>query len=50
MGMDEESDLKVETEALMFAAQEHALRTNAVKFNIDKKQRIVSYADFLEKE
>ena len=30
------SDLKVETEALIFAAQEQALRTNAVKFNIDK--------------
>ena len=29
------SDLKVETEALIFAAQEQALRTN-VKFNIDK--------------
>ena len=30
------SDLKVETEALIFAAQEQALRTNAVKFNIDR--------------
>ena len=30
------SDLKVETEALIFAAQEQALRTNYVKFNIDK--------------
>ena len=30
------SDLKVETEALIFAAQEQALRTNAVKCNIDK--------------
>ena len=29
-------DLKVETEALIFVAQEHALRTNYVKFNIDK--------------
>ena len=29
-------DLKVETEALIFAAQEQALRTNYVKFNIDK--------------
>ena len=30
------SDLKVETEALIFAAQEQALRTNYVKFNIGK--------------
>ena len=30
------SDLKVETEALIFAAQEQALRANYVKFNIDK--------------
>ena len=30
------SDLKVETEALILAAQEQALRTNYVKFNIDK--------------
>ena len=30
------SDLKVATEALIFAAQEQALRTNYVKFNIDK--------------
>ena len=30
------SDLKIGTEALMFAAQEQALRTNYVKFNIDK--------------
>ena len=30
------SDLTVETEALTFAAQEQALRTNAVKFNIDR--------------
>ena len=30
------SVLKVETEALIFAAQEQALRTNYVKFNIDK--------------
>ena len=30
------SDLKVETEALIFAAQEQARRTNYVKFNIDK--------------
>ena len=30
------SDLKVETEALIFAAQEQALRTNVVKCNIDK--------------
>ena len=30
------SDLKVETEALIFTAQEQALRTNYVKFNIDK--------------
>ena len=28
-------DLKVETEALIFAAQERALRTNYVKINID---------------
>ena len=28
-------DLKVEIEALIFAAQEQALRTNAVKFNIE---------------
>ena len=31
-----ESDLKVETAALTFSAQEQALRTNYVKFNIDK--------------
>ena len=30
------SDLKVETEALIFEAQEQAQRTNYVKFNIDK--------------
>ena len=30
------SDLKVETEALTFAAQEQALRTNYIKFNIDQ--------------
>ena len=30
------SDLKIGTEALIFAAQEQALRTNYVKFNIDK--------------
>ena len=30
------SKLKLETEALIFAAQEQALRTNAVKFNIDR--------------
>ena len=30
------SDLEVETEALIFAAQEQALRTNYVKFNIGK--------------
>ena len=29
-------DLKVETEALTFSSQEQALRTNNVKFNIDK--------------
>ena len=29
-------DLKVETEPLLFAAQEQALRTNSAKFNIDK--------------
>ena len=29
-------DLKVETEALIFAAQEQALRTNYVEINIDK--------------
>lgn len=29
-------DLKVETEALVFAAQEKALGTNYVQFNIDK--------------
>ena len=29
-------DLKVETEALIFAAQEQALRTNYIRFNIDK--------------
>ena len=32
------SDLKVENEALIFAAQEQALRTNVVKFNIDDKR------------
>ena len=31
------SDLKVETEALIFEAQEQALRTNVVKCNIDSK-------------
>ena len=30
------SDLKVETEALIFAAQGQALRTNYVKFDIEK--------------
>ena len=30
------SDLKVQTEALIFAAQEQALRTNYVKYNVDK--------------
>lgn len=30
------SDLKVETKAIIFADQEQALRTNYVKFNIDK--------------
>ena len=30
------SDLKIGTEALIFAVQEQALRTNYVKFNIDK--------------
>ena len=30
------SDLKVETEALIFAAQEQVLRTNYLKFHIDK--------------
>ena len=30
------ADLKPETESLIFAAQENALRTNYVKFNIDK--------------
>ena len=30
------ADLKVETEALICAAQEQTLRTNYVKFNIDK--------------
>ena len=30
------ADLKVETEALICAAQEQALRKNYVKFNIDK--------------
>ena len=30
------SDLKVETEELIFAAQEKALSTHAVKFNVDK--------------
>ena len=29
-------DLKVETGTLIFAAQEQALRTNCVRFNIDK--------------
>ena len=32
------SDLKVETEALIFAAQELALRTNVVKCSIDKTE------------
>ena len=31
-----QSDLKVQTEALIFAAQEQALRTNYIKHNIDK--------------
>ena len=35
----EKGDLKVETEALIFAAQEQALRTNYVKFNL--KQLLV---------
>ena len=30
------SDLKVQTEALIFAAQEQALRTNYIKHNVDK--------------
>ena len=30
------SDLKAETAALICAAKEHALRTNYIKFNIDK--------------
>ena len=29
-------DLKVETEARIFAAQEQAVRTNYIRFNIDK--------------
>ena len=29
-------DLKVETEACIFAAQEQAVRTNYIRFNIDK--------------
>ena len=32
----QKSDLKVETEALICAAQEKAIRTNYIKFNIDK--------------
>ena len=32
----QKSDLKVETEALICAAQEQAIRTNYIKFNIDK--------------
>ena len=32
----QKSDLKVETEALFCAAQEQAIRTNYIKFNIDK--------------
>ena len=30
------ADLKVETEAMMYAAQEQAIRTNYVKHKIDK--------------
>ena len=36
MAPPKNGDLKVETEALVFAAQEQALRTNYIKFNIDK--------------
>ena len=32
----QKSDLKVETEALICAAQQQAIRTNYIKFNIDK--------------
>ena len=32
----QKSDLKEETEALICAAQEQAIRTNYIKFNIDK--------------
>jgi len=30
------SDLKITTEALLFSAQEQAIRTNYIKFHIDK--------------
>ena len=30
------SDLKSETEALLFAAQEHAIRANYIKYHIEK--------------
>ena len=33
----QKSDLKPETKALIYAAQEHALRTNYIKFNINSR-------------
>ena len=36
MGLDKKSDLKAGTEAVIFAAQEQALRTNYVEFHVEK--------------
>ena len=38
-----QSDLKVQTEALIFAAQEQALRTNYIKNKIDKTNESPMY-------
>ena len=45
-----QSDLKITTEALICAAQEQAIRTNHIKYNIDKIADSPRHVDYVKKE
>ena len=44
------SDLKIGTEALLCAAQEQAIRTNYVKYQIDKTSESAPCVDYVGKK
>ena len=44
-----QSDLKVQTEATICAAQEQALRTNCIKNKIDKTSKKIHYVECVVK-